>query len=140
MRRVVICFICATLMLSGCYSAKMVAPSDSDVKVLTETDNTEFKKEIRLWYVLFGAVPINEPTSAEIIEKYQLTEVRVTTKHKFLDYLIGAFTGIASIVPMTMVIEGNTQASNADAAMTNPQDAEQLRQIAADLKASADQQ
>ena len=54
--------------------------------------------------------------------------------------LIGAFTGIASIVPMTMVIEGNTQASNADAAMTNPQDAEQLRQIAADLKASADQQ
>ena len=62
MRRVVICFICATLMLSGCYSAKMVAPSDSDVKVLTETDNTEFKKEIRLWYVLFGAVPMSRPT------------------------------------------------------------------------------
>ena len=93
----------------GCYTMKAVAPAKSDVKLLTENENTSFQKKIKVWYALFGSVPISKNTTAEVIKENDLKSVRVTTKLEFIDFIIGAFTGIASIVPATIIIEGETK-------------------------------
>lgn len=113
MKRILVCCLCLVLF-SGCFSAKMVAPSHSEVATLSESDATNFKKDIRLWYALWGLVPITDNHSAKFIKEHDLKEVRIATKFKFVDYLIAIFTGIASIVPMTMQIEGNVSSSDAE--------------------------
>lgn len=112
MQRVIIC-VCCLLVFSGCFTAKMVAPTNSEIKTLTETDATTFKKDVKIWFALWGLVPISENNSSRIIQENNLDEVRITTKFKFVDYLIAIFTGIASIVPMTMQIEGNVSSNAA---------------------------
>lgn len=97
----------ALLLLTSCYSARMVAPQGREIKTLAEDDTAQFKKEVKLWYALWGLVPITQNNSARIIAEYNLESVRVTTKFKFSDILIGIFTGVASIYPHTMIIEGN---------------------------------
>lgn len=91
----------------GCFSMRYAAPPGSEVKVISEEQPAQFKKSVKVWYALWGLVPINENNSARLIKEYQLKEARVTTKVKFVDYLIAIFTGVASIVPATMEIEGN---------------------------------
>ena len=135
MRRTVICLICVVFM-TGCYSAQMVAPQRSNIKVLSETGTTNFKKEIRLWYALWGLVPISETSSARVIKEHELTEVRVTTKFKFLDFLIGAFTSIASIVPQTMVIEGKSTLQDEEAAAVQNENDEPLPRHVDQLQAA----
>jgi len=61
----------------------------------------------KVGFALWGAVPISDNSSAKIIAENELKQVRVTTKITFVDYLIGAFTSIVSIVPATMTVEGN---------------------------------
>lgn len=94
-------------LMSSCYTMKAVAPGDSSISIMSEGQASSFKQEVKIWYVLWGIVPMSENSSARVIKENQLSQVRVTTKHTFLDGLIGIFTGLVSIVPATMVIEGN---------------------------------
>jgi hypothetical protein len=77
------------------------------VTTVAESTTTSFKKSVKVWYALWGAVPISENSTAKLIADNNLKEVRVTTQIKFVDYVIGIFTGLVSIVPATMTIEGN---------------------------------
>ena len=57
----------------------------------------------RQWYVLFGLVPINKvdsKTMAGSAENYT-----VTTEMTFVDVVIGIFTGLVSIQPMSVTVE-----------------------------------
>lgn len=97
----------AALFCTGCYTMKAVAPVGTPMTTLSETDSATFKKNVRVWYAVWGLAPISNNSAAQVIQEYKLKDVRVTTKIRFVDGLIGAFTGLVSIVPATMVIEGN---------------------------------
>lgn len=86
---------------------KYAAPPQSNVTTVSEATTTSFKKSVKVWYALWGAVPISENSTEKLIADNNLKEVRVTTQIKFVDYIIGIFTGLVSIVPATMTVEGN---------------------------------
>lgn len=108
MRKIVAVMLIASFsFFTGCFTMKYAAPPQSNVTAVAESTATSFKKSVKVWYALWGAVPISENSSAKLIADNNLKEVRVTTQFKFVDYLIGIFTSIVSIVPVTMTVEGN---------------------------------
>lgn len=109
MRKLIAIALIATFTLSssGCFTMKATAPAKTPVAFISEGKRTTFKKTKKVWFALWGAVPITNNSSADIIAENGLKQVRVTTKLTFVDFVIGAFTGIATIYPMTMTVEGN---------------------------------
>ncbi|MCG3121445.1 MAG: hypothetical protein ALAOOOJD_04537 [bacterium] len=108
MRKILAIVLIASFSLStGCFTMKYAAPPQSNVTAAAEGTATSFKKSVKVWYALWGAVPISENSTAKLIADNNLKEVRVTTQFKFVDYVIGIFTGLVSIVPATMTVEGN---------------------------------
>jgi hypothetical protein len=108
MRKIIVMALLASLCLStGCFTMKYAAPHGSSVSAISEGESTTFKKSVKVWYALWGLVPITENSSEKIIAEYNLKSARVKTQIMFVDYLIGIFTGIVSIVPATMTVEGN---------------------------------
>lgn len=97
-----IIFFCA-----GCYTIEYVAPAGSTVTTLSEQQPASFKKDVRVWYALWGLVPITENSTETVIAQNNLKEVRVTTQHTFLDVVIGVVTGFVTIYPKTITVEGN---------------------------------
>jgi hypothetical protein len=86
---------------------KYNAPSGSPVTTLSEEKSTTVQKSVKVWYALWGLVPITDNSSQKIIAENNIKEARVQTQVQFVDVLIGIFTGLVSIVPATMTVEGN---------------------------------
>ena len=95
------------VLLSSCYVSKYVAPpSDSKVTLAKETDQLSFKKKVKLFYLVFGLVPLTEDKIENTIAKYNLTSVRFTHKTAFEDGLVtGILYGLFGM--NTVIIEGN---------------------------------
>jgi hypothetical protein len=85
---------------------RVYAPIDQDVTLGKIGQNMEITVEKKQWYALWGLVPISDDKTAEIIDDYGFDEVKVESKIKFVDWVIGIFTGIVSIVPATVIVEG----------------------------------
>lgn len=96
------------LMLSSCYSVKVVAPFDQKVELASKTELLPFKDQQKNWYVLWGLVPISHNSPDRLIKENGLTKVRIETKMSFLDILISAIGSYVSIVTNTTVVEGDT--------------------------------
>ncbi len=56
----------------------------------------------RQWYVLFGLIPINEVDSQKMADGEK--DYTIQTQFTFIDFVIGAFTSVASIQPMTVTV------------------------------------
>jgi hypothetical protein len=54
----------------------------------------------RQWYVLWGLVPINNVDSQQMAGG--ATDYTVTTEMTFVDVVIGAFTSIVTVTPMSV--------------------------------------
>lgn len=54
------------------------------------------------WYALFGLIPINTVDSKEMAGG--ASNYTITTKHSFIDIIIGCITGIATIHPKTVEV------------------------------------
>jgi len=106
---VISALLIACVLMTGCYSVKMAAPPNSDVKIMTVTQPAAYKKVQRNWYILYGLVPLfnAEDGVAKTIRDNDLKEVRVETKQTFLDFLISGVVSIATIGTTTTIIEGN---------------------------------
>lgn len=90
----------------GCYSVKYATLPNTDVKVLSETEYGKVKVEKKVWYALWGLIPITDNSTADIIQKYNLKRVKAESKIKFLDFVINYFTSFATIVCLTLEVEG----------------------------------
>ena len=84
--------ICSFL-LTGCYTIKHTVGQGAQGHDTT----TE-----RQWFVLFGLVPINEVDTKAIAA--DATDYTIKTEMTFVDGVIGAFTGIVSIVPRSVSV------------------------------------
>lgn len=103
--------LCASLVfgLSGCFRTNLTAPVKQDLVLLSKDQPTSFHKEYKNWYLFAGLLPIWTTQPEEIIEKENLSEVRVQTEDTVTDGVITFVTGLLflGVFPQTVVIDGN---------------------------------
>lgn len=58
--------------------------------------------EEKQWYVLWGLVPLNKIDTNTMAGKAD--DYTIETSTQFLDFVIGAFTGIVSVYPRTVKV------------------------------------
>ncbi|MDH5186253.1 MAG: hypothetical protein OEW70_04215 [candidate division WOR-3 bacterium] len=102
---ILICLVC--LLFTSCATVSVVAPTGQKVMLASETEPTAFKTTKRVWYVLWGLVPITDNTTGDLISKYQLQNVRVQTQYDIVDWLIDVVLGWTSLHARTVTVEGN---------------------------------
>jgi hypothetical protein len=73
-----------------------------------ETEPTTLKTNKKVWYVLWGLVPITDNSTEDLIAKYNLQNVKVKTQYDIVDFLISYFLGFLTIHTKTVIVEGNT--------------------------------
>lgn len=91
---IILIFSFLTLSLSACYTNTHVVGQGAQ-----GTEEVEAKQ----WYALFGLVAITDHDSKEMAGG--ASDYTITTQHTFIDMLIGAFTGIVTIQPMTVKVQ-----------------------------------
>ena len=96
-----------SVMLTACFNTNLIAPENQKVRVLAANEAVKYHKEYRNWYILYGAVPIYAVQPEELIAKQKLIEVRVQTEDTITDGIISFFTVGLTILPQTVVVEGN---------------------------------
>lgn len=82
------------LMMSSCYSISHTVGTGSSTG---ETINK------RQWYILYGAIPLTKVDTKALAGG--AANYTITTKHSFVDYIIGAVTGFVTIKPMTVQVK-----------------------------------
>jgi len=119
MRKNGLTFIAAMLgvavALSGCYTMRVQAPSGSGAVSLSDVPQARktghFKEKHRVWYALWGLVPMNDETTdavlADKVRGQEVSNLSVTMQVTPLDVLISLFTGIATITSQSMIVEGD---------------------------------
>jgi hypothetical protein len=101
------------MSLSSCFSVKMVAPANSDVKLAGPYEPLPIKHKVTNWYALFGSVPVTKNSKTDgIIAEMQLSKVRMETKTTFGNYIINILLNAflpTTIVTNTTIIEGDVK-------------------------------
>ncbi|MEN3043905.1 MAG: hypothetical protein ABDH37_01620 [Candidatus Hydrothermales bacterium] len=95
--------------LVACYNVKFIAPPESEVKIMSETDVGKVKLTKRVWYVLYGLVPITDNSTEDLIAKYNLKNVKAKSYMSFVDVLISSILGYFTVVTFTIEVEGETK-------------------------------
>ncbi|MEO0259268.1 MAG: hypothetical protein ABIM77_00800 [candidate division WOR-3 bacterium] len=90
----------------ACYAVRYVAPPQKEVKLMSEVETGKVKLTKRVWYAVWGLVPITDNSTEDLIQKYNLKNVKAKSYLSFLDYIISAFTGYFTIVTLTLEVEG----------------------------------
>lgn len=90
-KRIISLAIISAFLLTSCYTInhKVGQGAQGNTKV------TE-----RQWFVLWGLVPINNVDSQQLAGG--ATDYTVTTEMTFVDIVIGAFTGLITVAPMSV--------------------------------------
>lgn len=79
--------------LTGCYTIKV---GGNNQQLASSNESGTLVAEKRVWYALWGIVPISDNSTDSMAPSVK--KVKVETTHTFLDYVISFFTGIVSIV------------------------------------------
>jgi len=101
-----------SVILTGCYVSKTVAPANSKVALATEFEPMETRIVTHNWYILAGLVPISNNKTDNIIQQNHFTKVRVINKFTGTDYLLSLLCNSifpTSIITFTTVVEGTTK-------------------------------
>ncbi len=89
-------------------TVKVVAPPGKDINLLTEADATSFKMTRRAIFLIGGLIPIANNSTDDMIAKYDLKDIRVTTEFDIIDWLISGITS-GLVVTKSITIEGNAK-------------------------------
>jgi hypothetical protein len=105
---ILICLFC--LLFSSCATISIIAPVGQKVMLASETTPVAFSTTKKVFYLLWGLVPISNNSTDDIIAKYNLENVRFKTQYDFIDVLVSfVFGDFISLHSKTIVIEGNTK-------------------------------
>ncbi|MBS4015628.1 MAG: hypothetical protein KGZ86_04250 [Candidatus Latescibacteria bacterium] len=108
MKKLILVTLLACLVFAGCMTVKVVAPPGQDITLLTEAEATSFKMTKRAIFLLYGLIPISNNTTDDMLAKYNLENVRVTTEFDIIDWLISGVTS-GLVVTKSVTIEGNAK-------------------------------
>lgn len=95
------------LLLTGCGTVNFDVAKGQRVKLLTEDDKTTVRVEKKIWYALWGDMPLSENHTAPFIEEYHLKEVKMFTRQTISDNIISTVLSPLSFSRRTLIIEGN---------------------------------
>ncbi len=90
----IILLVSVTLLVASCYTQHHVVGEGAKGNRV-ETSRT--------WYVLWGLVPINKVDTKEMAKGAK--DYEITTQFTFLDMVIGFFTGIITVYPMSVEVK-----------------------------------
>ncbi len=108
MKKVVLFVIASCLLLTACMTIKVVAPPNQEVMLMSETDASTFRMTRRAIFLIGGLIPIANNSTDDMIAKYNLENVRVTTEFDIIDWLISGVTS-GLVVTKSVTIEGNAK-------------------------------
>lgn len=103
MRKMLAIVICFSLLFVGCATVKIESPRGQNIKLQPSVESQPIVMKKRVWYVLYGLVPISKNSTADMVRDENLTEMSCRTYYSFTDFLISA---ILNILPTT--IQTNT--------------------------------
>lgn len=89
----VVMVLALSVVLSGCYTMNHVVGDGSKSGV---------KETARQWYVLWGLVPLNKVNSKDMSKGAK--DYTVKTEMSVIDVVIGIFTSIVTVVPMSVEV------------------------------------
>lgn len=78
---------------SGCYTQTHIVGDGA------KGNNVEAAKS---WYLLYGLIPLNKVDSKQMAGGAK--DYTIMTQMSFIDFVIGIFTGIVTIQPMTVEV------------------------------------
>lgn len=94
-------------LLPACGTIYFDVPEGRRVLLLDRDAATKVRVERVVWYVGWGAEPLNENHTAPFIAELGLVEVRLYNEQSTWDSIINVFTSLLSFSRRTMIIEGN---------------------------------
>jgi hypothetical protein len=104
--------VLAGLMLAatGCAHVAVVAPPGREVYLVASGQTLPVERRWRTWFLVWGITPLDNTMPAEIIQREQLTEVRVIVEDNIPDALHSILYNVIipfGVVPQTVVLQGN---------------------------------
>lgn len=100
----------ASLSMAACFKVPIEPPGGAHVRLLPGDAPVDVFEQYRTWYAFWGLFPLSDTRVADVIQRENLTEVRVRTVDSLSDASIGFLYTVAfpiGIVPQTIVVEGN---------------------------------
>jgi hypothetical protein len=94
------------VLASGCATVKLEAPRGQSVMLQSGVESQPVVSKGKIWYALYGLVPVTSNSTADVIKKENLKEASFRTYYGFDDYLITLITGIISVQPKTLEVRG----------------------------------
>ena len=88
----------------SCATVKVEAPSGSNIKLAPEVSTYNYTAKKRIFYVLWGLVPITDNSTASMLQGMNVKEVKIKTYFDFVDFLIQAVLGSFSVVSKTVEV------------------------------------
>jgi hypothetical protein len=108
MKKSILLMLAVCLLFAGCMTVKIVAPPNQNIALLSETDASSFKMTKRAIFLIGGLIPLANNSTDDMLAKYNLESVKVTTEFDIVDWLISGITG-GLIVTKSVIIEGNAK-------------------------------
>ncbi len=93
MKKLAVLAILAIFVLGACYTQTHTVGAGPQTGETTE---------VRQWFVLYGLIPLTEADSQEMAAG--ATDYEIVTEMNLIDVVIGMFTGVVTVQPMTVTV------------------------------------
>ncbi|HDM89883.1 MAG TPA: hypothetical protein ENG67_01580 [candidate division WOR-3 bacterium] len=107
---VVAALIIAVFMITACATVRVEAPAGADIKLAKEASQVNYIAKKRVFYVLWGLVPVTDNSTAKMIRGKNVKEMRVLTYYDPVDVLVSYFLSWLTIHSKTVEIQAKTVA------------------------------
>jgi hypothetical protein len=108
MKKVIGLMMLSLLLITSCMTYNVMAPTHSNIQLLSATEPAAFKITKRAMYTAFGLVPLGNNSTDDVITKYDLENVRVTVQYGIVDYIVSYIFG-PIFSTHQIIIEGNAK-------------------------------
>lgn len=93
------------LTVIGCTVVRVEAPVGEKIKLSSETESYNYVAKKRVFYVLWGLVPITDNSTAKMLEGKKVESVKIEAKYDIVDILINVILGHFTVVSRTIEVK-----------------------------------
>jgi hypothetical protein len=107
MKRLISLILVVALLFAfvGCATVNVKAPAGKKIYLASKPVVSPDKSK-KVFYILWGLVPITDNSTVDLLADYpDDSEVAVSTKYAFIDYIINTFAGLLTINCQTVEVQ-----------------------------------
>ena len=101
--------ILSGLLVTGCATVRIEAPTGKKIQLVSDVEPVNYTAKKRVFYALWGLVPITNNSTAPMLEGKNIDKVRVKTYYDVVDFLITAVLGNFTITSQTVEINAHVK-------------------------------